>query len=88
MAQAKKPRPKELAKKAVRSPARRRQARKKSAPPTVATTAKHVELPLVVAPPTQVEPPTQIASPLIFWPALPIAMLRMWLGPRDTAAGK
>ena len=62
--------------------------RKKSAPKAAATTAKHAELPVVVAPPTQVEPPTRIASSLMFWPALPIAMMRMWLGPRETAAGK
>ena len=53
-----------------------------------ATATKHVELPVVVAPPTQVEPPTRIASPLMFWPALPIALMRMWLGPREAAAGK
>jgi len=87
MRKAKNPRPKESAKKAGRSTARRRQAHTKSAPRTAATTAKHIELPVVVAP-TQAKSPTRMASPLIFWPALPIAMMRMWLGPRATAAGK
>jgi hypothetical protein len=75
-------RPKKSAKKAVRSTASRRQARKKSTSPTVATAAKHVELPYVVAPPTQVVPP------FMLWPALPIAMMRMWLGPREKTAGR
>jgi hypothetical protein len=57
-----------------------RQAHKKSAPQTAAATAKHVELPVVA-------PPAPIASPLLFWPAVPFAMMRMWLGPR-TAVGK
>ena len=47
-----------------------------------ATATKHVELPVVVAPQAQVEPSKRSASPLMFWPALPIAMMRTWLGPR------
>jgi hypothetical protein len=40
--------------------------------------------PLVEAPPTQVA----LTQPTFFWPAFPIAMMRMWLGPRDTGVGK
>jgi hypothetical protein len=71
-------------KKVVKSIAKRRQGRKMSAAPTIATAPKRVELPFVKAAPTQVTPTTQKASPLMFWQALPIAMMRMWLGPRVT----
>ena len=67
-------------KKATPHQVKRRQTHKKSASSAVTAQAKHVDLPLVVA------PPTQVVSPLIFWPALPIAMMRMWLGPRSSAS--
>jgi hypothetical protein len=82
MRKVKSSRPRQPAKKAGKSTLRRRQARKKSASPMIATTAKHVEEPVVVA------PPRGIASPFLFWPAFPIAMMRMWFGPRAAAAGK
>ena len=73
---------KEWAKKTGGSTAR--QAHKKSAPQTAAATAKRIELPLVAGPQTQVASPQS----LWFWPAFPIAMMRMWLGPRDNAVRK
>ena len=78
MRKRKKPRTKGSSNKDTPLKVKRRQARKKSAPSVVAAPAD-VELPLVVA------PPTHAVSPLVFWPALPIAMMRMWLGPRSSA---
>src|SRR5688572_9438375 len=65
------------AKKAA-GPLKRRLAHKNSATRT-AVKANHVELPRDEA------PPTQVASPLVFWSALPFAMMRIWLGARNTA---
>jgi hypothetical protein len=70
------------AKKAARK-ATRRQARKNSTAPGLATRVK-LDVPLVEAPPTQVAH----FQPMFFWPAFPIAMLRMWLGPRDAGMAK
>jgi hypothetical protein len=80
MRKAKNPRPKTPVKKAGRASAMPR--RKK------ATAAKHAERPVAVTPPAQVAPPARMASPLMLWPALPFAMLRLWLGPRDAATRK
>jgi len=77
MRQIKKTRP---AKKAV-GPIKRPRADKASASPTVAAKAKQVELSSVET------PPKQVTSPLVFWPALSFAMMRMWLGwRRDSGA--
>jgi hypothetical protein len=82
MRKRKKPGTKGSSKKATPLKVKRRQKRKKSAPSTVAEPAKHVDLPLVVAPPMQM---VSSLSPL-FWTALPIAMMRMWFEPRSSAA--
>jgi hypothetical protein len=57
MRKRKKPGTKGSSKKATPLKVKRRQARKKSAPSTVAAPAKHVDLPLVVAPPMQMVSP-------------------------------
>jgi hypothetical protein len=63
--------------------AKRRQARKKSHPRATPAAAKPLKLPHVVAPPTQAS-----RQALLFWPAFPIAMMRMWLRPREDSVGK
>jgi hypothetical protein len=76
------------AKNAARLTARRRQARKRNAalktpqePKIVKkSVASNTGLPVVKAPPSQIVSPL----PFLFWPAFPIAMMRLWLGPRNT----
>ena len=79
------------AKNAAQLTARRRQARKRSAalktpnaPKIIEFIAPKTELPLVKAPPSQTVSPL----PFLFWPAFPIAMMHMWLGPRNTGVRK
>jgi hypothetical protein len=66
---------------------RRRRARKTNAAPKTLNAPKIIEfiapkteLPVVKAPPSQIGFPL----PFLFWPAFPIAMMHMWLGPRNT----
>ncbi len=75
-----KPRVTASAKKASRTTKRR----KKRDAPRIASPATPLHKPLVEAPRTQVA----LTQPTFFWPAFPIAMMRMWLGPRDTGVGK
>ena len=79
------------AKNAAQLTARRRQARKRNAAPRtpnspkiIEFTASKTDLPVVKAPPSQTVSPL----PFLFWPAFPIAMMRMWLGPRNTGVRK
>ena len=82
MRKAKKARP---AKKAVKQVVKHRPSPKKQA-----SSASYIPLPGVTAPPMQPEPPTQRASssPLMFWLALPFAMMRVFLAPLEHAARK
>ena len=68
--------------KKVGRPIKRPRALKTNTSPTAAAKTKQVELSPVEA------PPRQVTFPLVFWPALPFAMMRMWFGSENTAAGK
>jgi hypothetical protein len=62
----------------------RRQGPKKNAAPKTPNVPK-LELPIVEAPPSQQVTPRQ---PLPYWAAIPIAMMRLWLGSRDSVVRK
>ena len=79
------------AKIAAQLTARRRQARKRNAAPKTPKAPKIIEfLALKTELPVVKAPPSQIVSPLpfLFWPAFPIAMMQMWLGPQNTGIRK
>jgi hypothetical protein len=82
MRKTKKARP---AKKAVKQVAKHRASPKKHA-----SSPSYLPLPRVVAPPMQPEPRAREASqsPLMFWSALPFAMMRMFLAPLEHTARK
>ena len=65
-------------------------AKPKPSPKKQASSAAYIPLPKVTAPPMQAEPPTQEASssPLMFWSAVPFAMMRMFLAPLEHSARK
>jgi len=79
------------AKNAAQLTARRRQARKRNATPRTPNAPKIIEF---IAPKTELPvvkaPPSPIVSPLpfLFWTAFPIAMMQMWLAPRNTGVRK